>query len=195
MKRYVQETGTVWVRALTASGTPGRGISSIWPGSRMMNCIGGIEQSLPPGVFLLAAGGVDGLFVEVGVHFFSDAAEDAMLPMNSPRWSTRRGANLPHAPGISHGCQRSWFIRVFRSHRSVVRWRQPRSTLLPDGRSQGCHQLADASDETPRCREPRGGSLTIAVSPTGSIPCRENPAWQVTNDKDQASRTKLTLGQ
>jgi len=42
-----------------------------------MNCIGGIEQSLPPGVFLLAAGGVDGLFVEVGGHFFSDAAEDA----------------------------------------------------------------------------------------------------------------------
>ena len=118
-----------------------------------------------------------------------------ILPMNSPRWSTRRGANLPHAPGISHGCQRSWFIRVFRSQRSVVRWRQARSTLLPDGRSQGCHQLADASDETPRCREPRGGSLTIAVSPTGSIPCRENPAWQVSNDKDQASGTKLTLGQ
>jgi hypothetical protein len=117
------------------------------------------------------------------------------LPMNSPRFCTRRGANPPQTPGISQGCQRRWFIRVFRSHRSVVRWRQPRSTHLPDGRSQGCHQLADASDETTRRREPRGGSCTIAVSPTGSIPCRENPAWQVTNDKDQASRTKLTLGQ
>ncbi|MFI5458293.1 MAG: DinB family protein, partial [Isosphaerales bacterium] len=70
-----------------------------------------------------------------------EAVRRSHLPMNSPRWSTRGGANSPQAPGISHGCERSWFFSVFRSHRSVVRWRQPRSTLLPDGRSQGCHQL------------------------------------------------------
>jgi len=45
------------------------------------DCIGGIEQSLPPGVFLLAAGGVDGRFDEVGGHCFSDAAEDANQPL------------------------------------------------------------------------------------------------------------------
>ena len=42
-----------------------------------MNCIGGIEQSLPPGVFLLAAGGVDGLLVEESGHALPDAAQDA----------------------------------------------------------------------------------------------------------------------
>ena len=51
-----------------------------------MNWIGGIEQSLPPGVFLLAAGGVDGLFVEVGGHFFSDAAEDANQALMQSHW-------------------------------------------------------------------------------------------------------------
>ena len=51
--------------------------------------------------------------------------------MNSPRWNTRRGANLPHTPGISRLRQRSWFILAFFVDRGlVVRWRQPRSTLF-----------------------------------------------------------------
>jgi hypothetical protein len=33
------------------------------------------------------------------------------------------------------------------------------------------------------------------VSPTGSIPRRENPAWQVANDKVEASRAMLFIGQ
>ena len=49
--------------------------------------------------------------------------------------------------------------------------------------------------KTTRRREPRGVSGTFEVSPTGSIPRRENPAWQVTNDKVEASRAMLTLGQ
>ena len=44
-------------------------------------------------------------------------------------------------------------------------------------------------------REPRGVSGTLEVSPTGSIPRRENPAWQVTNDKVEASRAMLLVGQ
>ena len=35
----------------------------------------------------------------------------------------------------------------------------------------------------------------LVVSPTGSIPCRENPVWQVTNDKVNASRAMLRVGQ
>ncbi len=35
----------------------------------------------------------------------------------------------------------------------------------------------------------------LEVSPTGSMPRRENPAWQVANDKVEASRAKLHLGQ
>ena len=45
----------------------------------------------------------------------------------------------------------------------------------------------DASQEGYRGR--------LEVSPTGSIPCRENPAWQVTNDKVEASRAMLRFGQ
>ncbi len=50
--------------------------------------------------------------------------------MNCPRWNTRQSANVPQAPGFSNGCARSWFFTVFGSQRSVVRWRQPRSTHL-----------------------------------------------------------------
>ena len=46
-----------------------------------------------------------------------------------------------------------------------------------------------------RRRVPRGVSGTFEVSPTGSIPRRENPAWQVANDKVEASRAMLTHGQ
>src|SRR5271165_7287204 len=60
-----------------------------------MDCIGGIEQSLPPGVFLPAAGGVDGLFVEVGGHCFSDAAEDANQALMQSHW---RGLPRWHDP-------------------------------------------------------------------------------------------------
>ena len=80
-----------------------------------------------------------------------------------------------------------------RSHRPVVRWRQPRSIHLGD--EHGCVQLVDAGGETTRRREPRGVSGTLEVSPTGSIPHRENPARQVANDKVEASRAKLHLGQ
>ena len=45
----------------------------------------------------------------------------------------------------------------------------------------------DASQEVYRGR--------LEVSPTGSIPRRENPAWQVANDKVEASRAKLRFGQ
>src|SRR5271157_2061714 len=44
----------------------------------------------------------------------------------------------------------------------------------------------DASQEGYRGR--------LEVSPTGSIPCRENPAWQVTKDKVEASRAMLCCG-
>ena len=46
-----------------------------------------------------------------------------------------------------------------------------------------------------RRREPRGVSGTLIVSPTGSIPRRNDPAWQVTNDKVEASRAMLIAGQ
>ena len=59
----------------------------------------------------------------------------------------------------------------------------------------GCLRSVDAGGETTRRREPRGVSGTLEVSPTGSIPRREDPAWQVTNDKLEASRAKLHLGQ
>ena len=59
----------------------------------------------------------------------------------------------------------------------------------------GCLRFADAGGETTRRREPRGVSGTFEVSPTGSIPRRENPAWQVTNDKVEASRAMLNVGQ
>src|SRR5258707_15166445 len=42
-----------------------------------MDCIGGIEQSIFPGVVLLAAGGVDSVFVEERGHVLSNATEDA----------------------------------------------------------------------------------------------------------------------
>jgi hypothetical protein len=35
----------------------------------------------------------------------------------------------------------------------------------------------------------------LVVSPTGSIPRRENPEWQVTNDKVEASRAMLLVRQ
>ncbi len=84
------------------------------------------------------------------------------------------------------------FPSVVRSHRAVMRWRQPRSIHLCD--EHGCVQLVDAGGETTRGRVPRGVSETFEVSPTGSIPRRENPAWQVANDKVEASRTMLPCG-
>ena len=60
------------------------------------------------------------------------------------------------------------FPSVVRSHRAVMRWRQPRSIHLCD--EHGCVQLVDAGGETTRGRVPRGVSETFEVSPTGSIP-------------------------
>ena len=62
------------------------------------------------------------------------------------------------------------------------------------GDEHGCVQLVDAGGETTRRREPRGVSGTLEVSPTGSIPHRENPARQVANDKVEASRAMLSVG-
>ena len=45
-----------------------------------------------------------------------------------------------------------------------------------------------------RRRATRGVSGTIEVSPTGSIPRRGNPAWQVAKDKVEASRAMLPSG-
>ena len=56
-------------------------------------------------------------------------------------------------------------------------------------------RLEDAGCVRTRCRAPRGVSGTFEVSPTGSIPRRENPAWQVTKDKVEASRAMLIRGQ
>ena len=98
----------------------------------------------------------------------------------------------PQTPGIALGCPRSCFRSVVRSHRPVVRWRQPRSIHLGD--EHGCIQLVDAGGETTRRREPRGVSGTLEVSPTGSIPHRKNPARQVANDKVEASRAMLSVG-
>ena len=55
-----------------------------------------------------------------------------------------------------------------------MQWRQPCSIHLCD--EHGCIQPVDAGGETTRRREPRGVSGTLKVSPTGSIPHRENPA-------------------
>ena len=59
----------------------------------------------------------------------------------------------------------------------------------------GCLLFADGGGETRRRREPRGISGTFEVSPTGSIPRRANLAWQVANDKVEASRAMLANGQ
>ena len=58
----------------------------------------------------------------------------------------------------------------------------------------GCLQLEDTGRVRTRCRVPRGISRKFEVSPTGSIPRREDPPWQVTKDKVEASRAKLRCG-
>src|SRR5271157_4693224 len=108
-------------------------------------------------------------------------------------WEYAMKRKPPQTPGIALGCPRSCFRSVVRSHRPVVRWRQPRSIHLGD--EHGCVQLVDAVGETTRRREPREVSGTLEVSPTGSIPRRENPAWQVASDKVEASRAKVHVGQ
>ena len=82
--------------------------------------------------------------------------------------------NLPEPPASLSGCPRSCFRSVVRSHKAVMQWRQPGSIHLGD--EHGCIQPVDAGGETTRRREPRGVSGTLEVSPTGSIPHRENPA-------------------
>ena len=98
----------------------------------------------------------------------------------------------PPDPRHRYWMREELFPSVVRSHRAVMRWRQPRSIHLCD--EHGCVQLVDAGGETTRGRVPRGVSETFEVSPTGSIPRRENPAWQVANDKVEASRTMLPCG-
>ena len=63
------------------------------------------------------------------------------------------------------------------------------------GDDHECLRLEDAGRERTKCRVPRGVSGTLKVSPTGSIPRRENPAWQVTKEKVEASRAMLIRGQ
>src|SRR5262245_32823131 len=48
---------------------------------------------------------------------------------------------------------------------------------------------------TTRRRAPRGVAGTLRVSPTGSIPWRVAPPWQVTNDKVEPPRARLRCGQ
>src|SRR5208337_4798550 len=108
-------------------------------------------------------------------------------------WEYAMKRKPPQTPGIALGCPRSCFRSVVRSHRAVMQWRQPCSIHLCD--EHGCIQPVDAGGETTRQRAPRGVSGTFEVSPTGSIPCRENPAWQVTKDKVEASRAMLRCGQ
>ena len=89
-------------------------------------------------------------------------------------WESAMKPKPPQTPGIALGCPRSCFRSVVRSHRAVMQWRQPCSIHLCD--EHGCIQPVDAGGETTRRREPRGVSGTLKVSPTGSIPHRENPA-------------------
>jgi len=51
-----------------------------------MDRIGGIEQSILPGVVLLAAGGVDGLLIEESGHVLPDAAQDANTSVMQLHW-------------------------------------------------------------------------------------------------------------
>ena len=89
-------------------------------------------------------------------------------------WEYAMKRKPPQTPGIALGCPRSCFRSVVRSHRAVMQWRQPCSIHLCD--EHGCIQPVDAGGETTRRHEPRGVSGTLKVSPTGSIPHRENPA-------------------
>ena len=114
------------------------------------------------------------------------------LPMNSSRGEYAVKRKPPPDPRHRYWMPEELFPSVVRSHRAVMRWRQPRSIHLCD--EHGCVQLVDAGGETTRGRVPRGVSETFEVSPTGSIPRRKNPAWQVANDKVEASRTMLPCG-
>ena len=115
-----------------------------------------------------------------------------ILPMNSSRGEYAVKRKPPPDPRHRYWMPEELFPSVVRSHRAVMRWRQPRSIHLCD--EHGCVQLVDAGGETTRGRVPRGVSETFEVSPTGSIPRRKNPAWQVANDKVEASRTMLPCG-
>jgi hypothetical protein len=129
-----------------------------------------------------------------GVSPIAESLRGLALPMNSPRWNTRQSANLPQTPSLLIGAPgvgfSAFFVRAGLSSDG-----DSLDRLTSERRSQGCHQLADASGETTRRREPRGVSGTLIVSPTGSIPRRKNPARQVTNDKVEASRAMLNVGQ
>ena len=99
---------------------------------------------------------------------------DALSPHELFPWEYAMKHKPPQTSGIALGCPRSCFRSVVRSHRAVMQWRQPCSIHLCD--EHGCIQLVDAGGETTRRHEPRGVSGTLKVSPTGSIPHRENPA-------------------
>ena len=107
-------------------------------------------------------------------------------------WEYAMKRKPPPDPRHRYWMPEELFPSVVRSHRAVMRWRQPRSIHLCD--EHGCVQLVDAGGETTRRREPRGVSGTLEVSPTGSIPHRENPARQVANDKVEASRARVETG-
>ena len=107
-------------------------------------------------------------------------------PMNSSRGSTRSMLYLPQTPGIALGCPRSCFRWNPRAATglscdgdSLDRFSEgdEHGCIQPvDADEHGCIQPVDAGGETTRRREPRGVSGTWKVSPTGSIPHRENPA-------------------
>ncbi len=87
-----------------------------------MECIGGIEQPILPGVILRAAGGIDGVFVQERGHVLSNAAKDANKSVMQLHWRVLqevRGGSI-HPP-----------VRRRALSRSTCRNYQPRWTLRP----------------------------------------------------------------
>ncbi len=87
-----------------------------------MECIGGIEQPILPGVILRAAGGIDGVFVQERGHVLSNAAKDAnksVMQLHRRVLQEVRGGSI-HPP-----------VRRRALSRSTCRNYQPRWTLRP----------------------------------------------------------------
>ena len=86
-------------------------------------------------------------------------------------------------------------LRLLRLPRSLRLLRFPRLLGLIVGNDHGSLRLGRTRCVTTRRRAPRGVAGTLRVSPTGSIPWRVAPAWQVTNDKVEPPRARLRCGQ
>ena len=75
------------------------------------------------------------------------------LPMNSSRGGVRGKAQTPPNPRHRHWMPEELFPSVVRSHRAVMRWRQPRSIHLCDEHRRV--QFVDAGGETTRGHVPK----------------------------------------